>query len=91
MLTRLLALLFLSDFWAFDIWKIGAMTDFVCALILRFFAGGFFGETESCFNAFDNSSSLVSGVGVAGRGCNNETGRGEVEGRARSAGKFLEK
>jgi len=66
------------------------MTDFFCALTLRFFICGFFGDM-SCFSPFDDSRILVLGDGVTGRGRNNEGGRGEVEGRARSVGVILGK
>lgn len=42
------------------------------ALTLRFFICGFFGDTESCFSAFDKSRTFALGGGVTGRRGSNE-------------------
>jgi hypothetical protein len=87
-LSRLLVKLL--NFWAFDIWKIGAMIGLIFALTFRFFACGFFGETESCFNAYDKSWAFSLGGGVAGRfsNCHIAGGGGKLKGSARSVGRF---
>lgn len=64
---------------------------FAFTLTLRFFIWGFFGDTESCFSAFDKSRTFALGGGVTGRRCSNEAGRVEVNGRAQSVGRFLGK
>lgn len=58
--------------------------------VLRFFACGFFGETESCFSAFDKSRTFRLGGGVTGRFC-CIAGGGKVKGKARSVGRFYGK
>ena len=62
---------------------------FAFGLTLCFFIWGFFGDTESCFRAFDKSRTFALGGGVTGRCGSNETGRAEVNGRAQSVGRFL--
>ena len=89
--TRFLSLLPVlfkfSNFWFFDIWKTGAMIG-IWFLTLRFFACGFFGETESCFSAFDKSRAFALGGGVTGCFSSSHIagGGGKVKGRARSLG-----
>lgn len=62
--------------------------DGLLYVTLRFFIWGFFGNTYSCFSAFDKSRTFVLSGGVTGCHC-NESRRGEVNGRAQSVGRFL--
>ena len=61
---------------------------FKLALTFRFFACRFFGETESCFSAYDKSRAFTLGGGVTGRFCDIAGGGGKFKGRARSVGRF---